>query len=57
MNDRLDTLFNDYQIPVSLYSADIAAIKSEINYDEINVQLDEKRQWVKNKMKIWLDPL
>jgi hypothetical protein len=54
MNDRLDTLFNDYQIPLSLYSSNINAIKNEIIYDEINLKLIEKREWIKNKMKIWL---
>jgi hypothetical protein len=55
MNDRLDTLFNDYQLPDSLYSANINSIKSEINYDEINLRLAEKRQWIKDKMKVWLE--
>jgi hypothetical protein len=54
MNDRLDTLFNDYQIPRNLYSTDINAVKNRINYDEINLKLVEKRQWIKDKMKLWL---
>jgi exopolysaccharide biosynthesis predicted pyruvyltransferase EpsI len=54
MNDRLDTLFNDCQLPYSLYSTDINSIKSKINYDEINLRLEKKRQWIKDEMKIWL---
>jgi hypothetical protein len=54
MNDRVDTLFSDYPLPVNLYSTDIESIKNAINYDEINLKLIEKRQWIKDKMKGWL---
>jgi hypothetical protein len=55
MNDRLNTLFNDYQLPSNLYSTDINSIKSDIDYDEINLKLAEKRRWIKKQMKIWLE--
>jgi hypothetical protein len=55
MNDRLSTLFNDYKLPDCLYSSSVNSIKNGINYVDVNEMLTEKRTWIKNQMKIWIE--